>query len=63
MGYAKIYKRWIKKEVQNKQKKGKRKDEKRQPMFSQKYSIREKYISKSIVELGEPLDIPHTCTS
>ena len=52
MGYAKIYKRWIQKKSRINKKREKKKMRKDNPCSRKKYSIREKYISKSIVELG-----------
>ena len=59
------YKTMDTKDVQSKKKKeGKRKRDKNKdnPCF-RKNSTREKYILKSIVELGEPPNILRTCTS
>ena len=51
MGYAK-YKRWTQKRSKVKRRKRKRNKNKGNPGSQKKYSTREKYISKGIVELG-----------
>ena len=64
MGYAKIYKRWIKKEVQNKQiKKGEKKIwEKIAHVLAKIYHKREIYFKEhSRIRLATKY--PHTCTS